>query len=237
MYICELNQHPPKTRNMKRLIIFDLDGTLLNTIEDLGHAANHALQACGFPTHDISSYPYFVGNGVGRLIERVLPTDHRDPETISRTRELFQAYYDRHLRDHTQPYPGITEMLERLAQSGLKFAVASNKYQAAVTALVAHFFPRLPFEAIHGMRPDIPAKPDPSIVFNILSTIPTAKSEVLYVGDSGVDIETARRACIENVGVTWGFRPLSELRRFYAEHIISSPAELIDIALSRTSYT
>ncbi len=212
---------------MKKLAIFDLDGTLLNTIDDLAHAANHALTECGFPTHDIASYPFFVGNGVGRLLERVLPPDHRDPQTIGRIREIFQNYYDRHLWDHTHPYPGIEDLLYELSARGVKLAVASNKYQAATSALIAHFFPRLPFEAVHGMRPDIPAKPDPSIVFNVLRTIPTPKADVIYIGDSGVDMETARRACVESVGVTWGFRPVGELRQFLAEHIITSPDALL----------
>lgn len=214
---------------MTSLVIFDLDGTLLNTISDLAHAANHALEVCGYPPHDIATYPFFVGNGVGRLLERVLPPEHRDPGSVAQIREVFQAYYDKHLWDHTVPYPGIEDLLDNLASRGIKLAVASNKYQSATSALIAHFFPRLPFEAVHGMRPGIPAKPDPSIVFNVLRDIPTPKSEVTYVGDSGVDMETARRACVRSVGVTWGFRPVSELRQYYAENIITDPAELIRI--------
>lgn len=214
---------------MKKLVIFDLDGTLLNTIEDLAHAANHALTECGFPTHDVASYPFFVGNGVGRLLERVLPMDHRDAATIARVRSVFQEYYDRHLYDYTHPYSGIEDLLDDLASRGVKFAVASNKYQAATSALIAHFFPRLPFEAVHGMRPDIPAKPDPSIVFGVLRDVPTPKADVIYVGDSGVDMETARRACVESVGVTWGFRPVGELRQFLAEHIITEPYQLLSL--------
>lgn len=218
---------------MKKLVIFDLDGTLLNTINDLAHATNYALSKCGFPIHDLSTYPYFVGNGVGRLIERVLPPENRDNDTIERVREIFREYYDRHLYDYTQPYDGIVDLLQELAARGIKLAVASNKYQSAASTLIAHFFPRLPFEAVHGMRPYIPAKPDPSIVFNVLRDIPTPKADVLYVGDSGVDIETARRACVENVGVTWGFRPVNELRSYYAEHIVNSPDEILRIACSR----
>lgn len=214
---------------MKSLVIFDLDGTLLNTIQDLGHAANHALTECGFPTHELSSYPFFVGNGVGRLLERVLPPESRDATTLERLRAIFKRYYEQHLWDHTTPYPGIPEVLEQLASRGIKLAVASNKYQEATSALISHFFPRLPFEAVHGMRPGIPGKPDPSIVFNVLQTVPTPKSEVLYVGDSGVDMETARRACVDSVGVTWGFRPVSELRQYLAQHIISTPEALLEI--------
>ena len=214
---------------MKKLAIFDLDGTLLNTIDDLGHAANHALEKSGYPTHDIDSYRFYVGNGVGRLLERVLPPDHRTPEKVAHLREIFQEYYDRHLWDHTRPYPGIEELLTELTARGVRLAVASNKYQSATSALVAHFFPRLPFDAVHGMRPDSPAKPDPSIVFNVLTDVPTPKADVIYIGDSGVDMETARRACVESVGVTWGFRPVSELRQFLAEHIITDPADLLPL--------
>jgi phosphoglycolate phosphatase len=214
---------------MTKLVIFDLDGTLINTIDDLAHGANHALASCGFPTHEVSSYPFFVGNGVGRLLERVLPPESRTPQIITRVRTIFEEYYDQHLHDFTAPYPGISELLDELASRGIKLAVASNKYQSATSRLIAHFFPRLPWVAVHGMRPDIPAKPDPSIVFNILRDVPTAKADVIYVGDSGVDMETARRACIESVGVSWGFRPVSELKQAYAEHIISSPAELLPL--------
>jgi phosphoglycolate phosphatase len=214
---------------MTKLVIFDLDGTLINTIDDLAHGANHALASCGFPTHEVSSYPFFVGNGVGRLLERVLPPESRTPQIITRVRTIFEEYYDQHLHDFTAPYPGIPELLDELASRGIKLAVASNKYQSATSRLIAHFFPRLPWVAVHGMRPDIPAKPDPSIVFNILRDVPTAKADVIYVGDSGVDMETARRACIESVGVSWGFRPVSELKQAYAEHIISSPAELLPL--------
>ncbi len=217
---------------MKKLVIFDLDGTLLNTIDDLGYAANHALRTSGFPTHEISSYQLYVGNGVRKLIERVLPPDSRSADTINKLLGLFLEYYDRHLTDHTVPYPGIDELLNSLADSGINLAVASNKYQSATSRLIARFFPRLPFCAVHGMRPGVPAKPDPSIVFNILAANPTSKDSVLYVGDSGVDMETARRACIESVGVTWGFRPAAELRQFYAEHIVSEPESILKIAKS-----
>lgn len=212
---------------MKPLVIFDLDGTLLNTIGDLAQSANYALARHGFATHDPSSYPHFVGNGIGRLLERLLPPDRRDEATVTALRRTFQSHYDRHLTDYTVPYPGIEEMLDTLARRGYNLAVASNKYQSATSQLIGHFFPRLPFEAVHGMRPEIPAKPDPSIVFNILQNVPTPKSLVTYVGDSGVDMETARRACVRSVGVTWGFRPISELRQYLAENIVSAPAELL----------
>ncbi len=213
---------------MKSLVIFDLDGTLLNTIDDLATAANYALEQCGYPTHKISSYPYFVGNGVMRLLERVLPDGCRAEETVNRLREYFMAYYDTHCCVHTTPYQGITELLETLSRRSIKLAVASNKYHSAVVNIINHYFPNIDWVAIEGQKEGVPVKPDPSIVFEILSKSPTPKSEVLYVGDSGVDMETARRACVNSVGVTWGFRPEKELKEFYADHIVEAPIEILD---------
>lgn len=213
---------------MKTLVIFDLDGTLLNTIDDLGAAANYALTQCGFPTHAISSYPYFVGNGVTRLLERVLPDNHRDEETVTLLRRRFMEYYDEHNAVSTVPYNGIVELLETLSRRDVRLAVASNKYHSAVVSIINHYFPQINWVAVEGQKEGVPVKPDPSIVFDILSKCPTPKSEVLYVGDSGVDMETARRACVESVGVSWGFRPVNELKEFCADHIVDAPIEILD---------
>lgn len=211
------------------LVIFDLDGTLINSINDLATATNHALATLGYPTHHVSAYPYYVGNGVIKLIERALPSDARTPEIIEKARREFTAYYDLHDTDESVPYPGIPELLVDLADRGIKLAVASNKYQRAVERLVPHFFPQIPWAAIQGQKPDVPTKPDPSIVFEILAETPTPKSQVLYVGDSGVDMVTAARAGVTSVGVTWGFRPESELVANYANHIINHPHSLLSI--------
>lgn len=214
---------------MKQLVIFDLDGTLLNTIHDLGSAANYALETCGYPIHDISSYPFFVGNGVTRLLERVLPEDARNEENVTRLRECFMEYYDIHKADDTTIYDGINELLDALVEKGVKLAVASNKYHKAVVELINTYFPSIEWVAVEGQKTDYPVKPDPSIVFDILSKSPTLKSQVLYVGDSGIDMETARRACVESVGVTWGFRPEKELREYFADNIASHPSEILTI--------
>ena len=211
---------------MKRLVIFDLDGTLLNTIEDLGEAANYALEKTGYPTHSIASYPYFVGNGVSKLLQRVLPEDARTEENVNELRKYFMEYYEVHNTDNTKPYPGITELLEQLQDDGVKLAVASNKYDSAVKKLITHYFPQIKWAAIEGQKEGVPVKPDPSIVFEILSKCPTKKSDVLYIGDSGVDMETARRACVTSCGVTWGFRPISELMAYHAENIANQPNEI-----------
>jgi phosphoglycolate phosphatase len=214
---------------MKQLVIFDLDGTLLNTIKDLGEAANYALRKFGFQEHDLSSYPFFVGNGVSRLLERVLPDYARSAENVAKLRERFTEYYDDHNTDYTEPYQGIADLLRELQSMGVRLAVASNKYQTAVEKLVNHFFPDIEWAAIEGQKEGVPVKPDPSIVFEILSKAPTPKSDVLYVGDSGVDMETARRACVESVGVDWGFRPVEELREYHAEHIVATTEAIISI--------
>ncbi|MDO5771688.1 MAG: HAD family hydrolase [Bacteroidales bacterium] len=217
---------------MKKLAIFDLDGTLLNTIEDLGYAANHALQAHGYPTHSIASYPFFVGNGVRRLIERVLPEDARTEATIDRLLITFKEYYNDHNTDYTKPYEGIPELLSLLSSRGVAIAVASNKYQAATEKLISHFFPTLSFIAVEGQKEGVPVKPDPSIVFEILAKAKTPKADTIYIGDSGVDMETARRACVDSVGVTWGFRPEKELVENHADTIVNSPGDIEKLVFS-----
>jgi phosphoglycolate phosphatase len=212
---------------MKTLVIFDLDGTLLNTIEDLGNATNHALQSLGFPVHRIDSYNRMVGNGVTKLLERALPEDARSIRVIEAMRSRFTEYYDQHLSDFTTIYPGVKDLLDELAGRGINIAVASNKYQSAVTKLVDTYFGDLKWASVAGHREGVPTKPDPSVVFGILNDCPTPKANVLYVGDSGIDMETASRACVESVGVTWGFRPRQDLVDHYANHIVSNPDDIL----------
>lgn len=212
---------------MKRLVIFDLDGTLLNTIADLGNACNYALRTMGFSEHALSTYNYMVGNGIRKLIERAEPD--ADPSVTEELLKLFREYYDVHCTDLTVPYNGIPELLHELRKRDVKVAVTSNKYQAAVDKIIGHYFPDIDFAALLGQVDDRPVKPDPSIVFAALNESPTPKAEVLYVGDSAVDMETARRACVESAGVTWGFRPVSELRAAYADHIVYSPEEILGL--------
>lgn len=213
------------------IVIFDLDGTLLNTIADLAAATNYALEKTGYPTHAPEAYPYFVGNGVRKLLERVLPEDARTPEAAEIMMKNFRAYYDANMTEFTRPYPGIEELLHNLRENEISVAVASNKYQLAVERLIHHFFPSVEWAAIEGQKEGVPVKPDPSIVFEILSKCPTPKREVLYVGDSGVDMETAHRAGVTSVGVTWGFRPVYELTEHFADHIAHTPAGIFELAM------
>ena len=216
---------------MKKLVIFDLDGTLLNTIEDLGNAANYALSQNGYPTHSLASYPFFVGNGVRNLIRKALPDDMRTDSIIESLLKDFKEYYNEHNTDCTKPYDGIEELLRNLQDNGVKIAVASNKYQQATEKIIAHYFGDIDFVAVYGQREGVNVKPDPSVVFSILSDAKVPKSEVLYVGDSGVDMETARRACVDSVGVIWGFRSEKELNEYHADMIVNKASDIFDIVM------
>lgn len=214
---------------MKRLVIFDLDGTLLNTIADLASSTNHALNQLGYPTHKPEEYNFMVGNGINKLFERALPEGEKTEENVLRVRREFIPYYDRHNADESRPYPGIPELLETLQAKGIQLAVASNKYQAATEKLIAHYFPNIKFIAVYGQRDGVNVKPDPTIVEDILRISGTPKQEVLYVGDSGVDMQTARNAGVTACGVTWGFRPLAELESFNPRYIIDVPHLISDL--------
>ena len=212
-----------------QLVIFDLDGTLLNTIGDLAVACNAVLALRGLPEHTYAEYCHFVGNGIMRLVERALPEPMRTPETVAAVRADFVKYYTEHIDAHTQPYAGIPELVAELGRRGVAMAVASNKFQAGTEKLIRLFFPGVAFAAVFGQRPDVPLKPDPAVVEEILTLTGVAREEVLYVGDSGVDIETAGAAGVRSAGVTWGFRDRQELVEAGARQIVDKPAELLGL--------
>lgn len=211
---------------MKKLVIFDLDGTLLNTIADLANSTNYALKVLGYPIHEPDKYNFMVGNGINKLFERVLPDGEKTEENVLRVRQEFVPYYDQHNADKSRPYPGVTELLETLQTAGMQLAVASNKYQAATEKLIAHYFPNIKFTAVFGQREGIPVKPDPIIVKEILQIAKVQEEETLYVGDSGVDMQTAINAGVTSCGVTWGFRPRTELESFHPDHIVDNAEEI-----------
>ncbi len=217
---------------MKKLAIFDLDGTLLNTIADLAQSTNHALEALGYPTHELSAYPLMVGNGINKLFERALPEGEKTPENVLRMRAEFIPYYNVHNADMSRPYLGIPDLLERLQAAGVQVAVASNKYQEATTKLIAHYFPAIRFAAVLGQREGVPVKPDPAIVHDILRLAQAAPADVLYVGDSGVDMLTARNAGVEACGVTWGFRPRAELESVQPAHIVDKAEDIYTLVIN-----
>lgn len=211
---------------MTQLVIFDLDGTLLNTIDDLALSANHALHQYGYPEHELSAYRHFVGNGITKLIERALPETARQQDTIHKLQSAFVSYYQQHKTDLSQPYPGIAELLDQLHNQGILLAVASNKYHQGTLELIRHFFGDTLFSVVLGQRDGIPVKPDPTIVEDILSYTAIPKSATLYVGDSGVDMQTARNSNLTSIGVTWGFRSRQELETNGADIIVNSPREI-----------
>jgi len=218
-----------KKSQMKNLLIFDLDGTLLDTIADMAVSTNYALSLCGFPSYEASAYKFFIGNGINKLFERVLPEGEKTSENILLLRQHFLEYYGTHNSELTIPYPGITELLQNLQNKGVKLAVASNKYHKATEKLVQYFFPEIEFVAVFGQREGIPTKPDPTIVYDILAIAKVDKSDILYIGDSGVDMQTAQNAGIDAVGVTWGFRPRSEMEAFSPKYIVDKPEEILTI--------
>ena len=214
---------------MTRLAIFDLDGTLLNTIGDLAVSCNAVLALRGLPQHSYEDYCRFVGNGIMRLVERALPEALRTPYTVDAVRRDFVAYYLAHIDEHTLPYEGIPELLAELQRRGVRLAVASNKFQAGTEKLIGRYFPDIRFDVVLGQRPDVPLKPDPAVVGEILTATGVAAGEVLYVGDSGVDMQTAAAAGVRSAGVTRGFRTRAELEQSGARHIVDRPAELLGL--------
>ena len=212
---------------MIKLVIFDLDGTLLDTLGDLAAACDVALERNGLPGHTPQEYRSFVGNGILRLVERAIPEQLRTPERIAAVRADFIPYYTAHIDRHTRPYDGVPQLLHELARRGTKLAVASNKYQEGTEKLVRRFFPAIPFTAVRGQRPGIPLKPDPGVADEIRRLAGVAPKETLFVGDSGVDIETARRAGVRSVGVTWGLRPRRELEQAGAQRLADTPADVL----------
>lgn len=217
-------------KNMKTsLVIFDLDGTLLNTIGDLAVACNAVLAMRGLPQHSCEEYRHFVGNGILRLVERALPEELRTPENVALVRADFVKYYTEHIDRYTKPYDGISGLVTELVRRGVGMAVASNKFQVGTEKLIRLFFPGVEFAAVFGQRPGVPLKPDPAVVGEILALTGTPREEVLYVGDSGVDMQTARAAGVRSAGVTWGFRERQELVDAGACHLVDRPEELLGL--------
>lgn len=206
-------------------IIFDLDGTLLNTIDDLGHACNHALAQTGYAQHPVKAYPAMVGNGISNLILRALPVEARTEDNVARVRRHFLPYYDAHCCDFTRPYNGVPELLLTLKGQGHRLAVASNKYQAAAERIVEHYFPGL-FDVVFGEREGVPRKPHRQIVDDIRALLP---GEAIYVGDSLVDRDTSMNAGVRFVACSWGVVPRQTLVEANIEQIVDKAEEIAEI--------
>lgn len=208
-------------------VIFDMDGTLLDTLEDLADAVNEGLAVCGYPSRTLEEIRYFIGNGVRRLITEAVPegTSEADIETCI---AAFKEYYAQHWQDKTVPYKGILELLSELKKRGVKTAVISNKYDQAVLQLCKDYFPES-FDVARGEREGVPRKPAPDGIYAILEELGSEKKNAVYVGDSEVDMATAQNAGLASVGVTWGFRDRQLLEEKKADYIIDRPEELLKI--------
>ena len=212
-----------------RLFIFDLDGTLLNTIGDLATACDHMLALRNLPQHTYEEYCSFVGNGIMRLVERALPEELRTPDYVAAARRDFVDFYIEHIDHKTVPYEGMVELLCDLQRDGAHLAVASNKFQAGTEKLIRKFFPTIDFVEICGNREGVPLKPDTALVDMILGKAGIECQNCYMIGDSGVDMQTARNASIHGVGVSWGFRSREELEMHEPHAIADTVEELREI--------
>lgn len=210
-------------------IIFDLDGTLLNTLNDLAAAGNYALLQQGFPIHETEEYRYFVGNGIPKLIERICPLNSTE-EVLERTYSLFSEYYEQHKSDLTKPYCGIAELLSELKSRGVTAVCNTNKVHTFSAELLHSFFGEDLAEIV-GAGIGFPIKPDPKAVLYLVEKYAKEGKKPLYVGDSSVDMQTALNAGIDACGVLWGFRTREELEKFAPAHIVENVKQLRGIIL------
>ena len=213
---------------MIKTILFDLDGTLLNTIDDLADAGNWVCAQHGWPTFTVEQFKHMVGNGIPKLIERFSPESARTPDQLAATLAEFTARYDAHKEDKTAPYPGIPELLDALKAEGIQTAVFSNKADPLCGKIIEHYFGAGSFSIVRGNRPGVPTKPDPIGVYSLMKDLGAEKDSTLFVGDSDVDILTGHNAGLPAMGALWGFRGRAELTAAGADALAAVPADILD---------
>jgi len=209
-------------------ILFDLDGTLLDTLDDLAEAANRVLEQAGLPTHTPSAYRRFIGDGSRMLVTRAIPEDHRTPDRIEDLLIRFKDDYSRHWKTATRPYPGIDDLLRELVRRGISRAVVTNKPHAFAEDCAHHFFPDIAFQMIQGQQEDVPLKPHSRPALEVARQLRVPAPECLLLGDSDVDMQTALAAGMLPVGAAWGFRPVGELIAAGAVRVVHSPQEILE---------
>ena len=212
---------------MIKAVLFDMDGTILDTLEDIKQSVNFALSFFGYPLKDDKDIKYAVGSGAFELIEKVVPK-HLDQTKINEVFSKYQSHYDKHANDHTRPYPGIMDLLHKLKEKEYKLGVVSNKFEYLVKELNHTIFQGL-FDSAIGATEKIPIKPHPDMVYKAMDELNVKKDEVIYLGDTKIDMLTAKHAKMKSVGVLWGFRDEKELRTYGAQYIIKHPMELISM--------
>lgn len=213
---------------MIKAVIFDLDGTLVNSLCDLADSTNFALSQFGFPTHEVEKFKYFVGDGMPKLIERALPLENNDQQTKTKVLEVFMQYYRNHYADKTSAYDGVLELLENLRASGFKMAVVSNKADEMTGVVVKKVFSDV-FDIVTGKRENYPAKPNPQLTLKVIEDLGVKAEECAFVGDSGMDMATAVNSGCVPLGVLWGFRTEEELKNNGAKFIAKTPQEVLHI--------
>ncbi len=211
---------------MYKAVIFDLDGTLVNSLEDLAAACNYALEKLGLPIHKTEKYKYFVGDGMQMLVQRILPADKRNGEVYQKCFDLFIAYYREHFCDKTVAYDGIFDLLSELKQRKIKTAVVSNKLHEMTAVVINKLLPDF-FSVTYGKQAGIAPKPNPELVNKAFGVLGLSSKECLYVGDSGVDMQTAINSGCTPVGVLWGFRTKEELLQNGALYTVEKPSEIL----------
>ena len=212
---------------MKKAVIFDLDGTLINSLPDISAAMNRSLAKAGLPGHPEDAYKYKVGNGVINLAQRSVG-EHT--ECLDQVLQAYMADYGQNCRVNTYVYRGVSEMLKTLIQKGFRVCVLTNKDQADAESVLSYYFPGIVFSAIQGRVPDLPLKPAPDGALHIAKMLQLTSDDIWYVGDTSMDMNCGNAAGMETVGVLWGFRPRKELEASGARHIIAAPEELLHLA-------
>ena len=215
---------------MYKTVIFDLDGTILNTLEDLTAAGNWVCRQNGWPEYSAEEFRQMVGHGIPNLVAKFSPDSCRSPLLMAHTLDQFSKYYGQHNREKTAPYPGIPELIARLRERGVQLAVYSNKADEFSREIVSYYFPES-FSLVRGKLPGVPVKPDPAGIHGLLQELKAEVSATLFVGDSAVDIETGHNAGLSACGVTWGFRSRESLERAGADRLADTPAALEQIIL------
>ncbi|HSW57867.1 MAG TPA: HAD family hydrolase [Dehalococcoidales bacterium] len=213
----------------KKAVLFDLDGTLLDTLQDLAEAVNQGLESLGLPQHEIAAYRYFVGEGREEMVRKALPDSRRDAFSMAHMLDFVNRYYHLHWKDHTHPYEGIPELLDSLNGKGIPMSVFSNKPQEFTTQCISGLLSGWNFTHVLGASDEVPKKPDCTAALRIASDLGIKPGDFLYLGDSGVDMQTALRAGMYGVGALWGFRTRQELMANGARALIHHPLELIDL--------
>jgi phosphoglycolate phosphatase len=211
-----------------KAVLFDLDGTLLDTLQDIADSCNAALTRHGFPTHSTPAYRYFVGDGVATLISRVIPREAHDPTTLAKVAADYREAYQKNWNATTRPYDGIPELLDQLTQRDIALTVLSNKPDDFTRRCVEEFLPRWKFAIVQGASQAFPPKPNPAAALHMANELKVPASEFAYLGDTDTDMKTAVSAGMFPVGVKWGFRTAEELARSGAAVIIEHPRQLLD---------